>query len=184
MNGLPGMRGVKVGYRSCGCGPADGVYGPDACLGGYHRGCAGARLPEQSAAQRAARPGALHRRKRAAGAVGLSSEGRAHRQRRLPVHRYAIPPRAARRPRSSGPRFTAPTRRAAPASRSRRRCSTASRPPTRPARRRARFPARAKRCGCSSRRCCCRPPPSTWIICATPPSSRFRRATSAFSNRR
>ena len=55
-------------------------------------------------------------------------------------------------PRSSEPRFTAPTRRAAPASRSRRRCSTASRPPTRPAPRRARFPARAKRCGCSNRR--------------------------------
>ena len=36
--------------------------------------------------------------------------------------------------------------------RSRRTCSTASKPPTRPARRKARFRARAKVCGCSSRR--------------------------------
>ena len=39
--------------------------------------------------------------------------------------------------------------------RRRRRCSTASRPPTGPARRRARSPARAKRCACSNRPCCC-----------------------------
>ena len=46
---------------------------------------------------------------------------------------------------SCRPIFTAPIRRAASAPPSRRRCSTASRPPTGPERRRARFPARAKR---------------------------------------
>ena len=50
--------------------------------------------------------------------------------------------------------FTAPMRRAASAPPSRRRCSTASRPPTGPERPRARFPARAKPCGCSSRPSC------------------------------
>ncbi len=39
----------------------------------------------------------VHRRERAAGVVGLSPEGRAHRQRRLPIYRYQLPPRAARR---------------------------------------------------------------------------------------
>src|SRR3981189_3746293 len=56
-------------YRSCGRGPSVGVSGPDASPGRYDRGGAGARLSEQSAAQCAARPSALHRRKRAAGAV-------------------------------------------------------------------------------------------------------------------
>src|SRR5260370_12868128 len=42
-------------YRSCGCGPPDGLRGPDACPGRYDRGCAGARLSEQSPAQPAAR---------------------------------------------------------------------------------------------------------------------------------
>ena len=55
-------------------------------------------------------------------------------------------------------RFTAPMRRAAPASRSRRHCSTANRPPTRLVRRRARCRRRAKRYACSSRLCCYRPP--------------------------
>ena len=79
------MRGVKFGYRSCGCGPADGIYGPDARPGRHDRGCAGARLSEQSAAQRAARASPLHRRERAAGAIRLSPSSRADRQRRLPV---------------------------------------------------------------------------------------------------
>ena len=76
-------------YRSCGCGPSVGMYGPDAGLGRHHRGCAGARLSEQSAAQRAARLGAIHRRERAAGVVRLSPARRGHRQRRLSIHRYA-----------------------------------------------------------------------------------------------
>ena len=76
-------------YRSCGCGPSVGEYGADGCLGRHHRGSAGARLSEQSAAQRAARLGQVDRRERAAGAVRLSPARRGHRQRRLPVHRYA-----------------------------------------------------------------------------------------------
>ena len=116
----------------------------------------------------------VDRRERAAGAVGLSSEGRAHRAASAINTPIPTPPRAARRPRSCEPKFTAPIHRAASASRSRRRCSTATRPPTRPAPRRARSPARAKACGCSNRPCCCRRPRSTWTICATPPSSRFR----------
>ena len=57
----------------------------------------------------------VHRRKRAAGAVGLSPARRGHRQRRLSIYRHQLAPRAARRPRSSGPKSTAPTRRAASA---------------------------------------------------------------------
>src|ERR1700688_4561470 len=49
--------------------------------------------------------------------------------------------------------------------------------------RRARSRARAKPCGCSSRRSCSRRPRSTWTICAMPPSLRFSAATYAFSNR-
>ena len=139
MNGLPGMRGVKVVTGAAAAVLLIGLYGPGARPGRHDRGCAGARLSEQPAAQRAARPGALHRRKRAAGVVRLSSESRGHRQRRLPIYRHAHHMPAAR-PTSHRPQpiLTAPTRRAASAPPSRRRCSTASRPPTRPARRRAR----------------------------------------------
>ena len=184
MNGLAGMRGVKVVTGAAAAVLLMACVGPTPALGGYHRGCAGARLSEQSAAQCAARPGALHRRERAAGAVRLSTESRAHRQRRLPVHRYeyhrgrlADRDRADRNSRRQRAAQRRPDGHA----------DAVQRPANRqqdPRRRRARFPARAKRCGCSSRRCCWRPPPSTWTNCATPPSSRFRRATFAFSSRR
>ena len=147
--------------------------GSDAGLGRHHRGCAGARLSEQSAAQRAARLGALHRRERAAGVVGLSAARRGHRAAPAINTPTRSPLRAARPTTDRAePAFTAPTRRAASALPSRRRCSTDSRPPTGPARRKARSPARAKGCACSNRPCCSRPPPSTWTICATPRSSR------------
>ena len=58
--------------RHWSCGPPDGAFGPDAGPGRYHRAGTDSRLSEQSPAQCAARRGALHRRKRAAGAVGLS----------------------------------------------------------------------------------------------------------------
>src|SRR4029079_9399845 len=74
-------------YRSCGFDPSVSFDGPDARPGRYDRGRAGTRLSEQSAAQRPACHGARHRRGRTAGFVGLSPEGRGHRQRRLSLYR-------------------------------------------------------------------------------------------------
>ena len=75
-------------HRSSGCGPSDRLCRSGACAGGYDRGCVGAGLSEQSAAQRTTRLGAVHRRKRAAGALRLSPQGRAHGVRRLSVYRH------------------------------------------------------------------------------------------------
>ena len=140
------MRGVKAFTGAAASVLLLALHGPDARLGRHDRGGAGARLSEQSAAQCAACAGARHRRERAAGAVGLSPEGRGHRERGLPIYRYAQHRRAATPNRLVQHRYSRrQSRRAASAPPSRRRCSTASRPRTGPARRRARFPARAKR---------------------------------------
>ena len=115
MNGLPGMRGVKVFTGAAAAVLLLACVGPVPALADTIEAAlvrAYQNNPQLNA-QRAA--GALHRRERAAGAVGLSPEGRGHRQRRLSIHRHATPPRAARRPRSCAPKSTAPTRRAASA---------------------------------------------------------------------
>ena len=138
------MGGVKVVTGAAAAVLLLACMGPTPCLGRHDRGGAGARLSEQPAAQRAARVGQVDRRKRAAGAcraIGPRSRSPQAPAINIPT---STRPRAARRPSSSEPKFTAPIRRAAPASRSRRRFSTAIKPPTRPARRKARSRARAK----------------------------------------
>ena len=151
------MRGVKVCYRGCGFGPSVGLCGPDARPGRHDRGCAGARLSEQSAAQRAARAGALHRRKRAAGAVGLSPEGRA--SPRAPVTNTPIRSRTAGGNANKLVRTDIHGANRAAQRRRHRHADAFQRPADRQQDPRGGEPGfgRARSaCGCSNRPCCCR----------------------------
>src|SRR3979490_2384486 len=105
MNGLPGMRGVKVvpGAAAAalllaylGLTPALADTIEPALVRAYQNNPqlnaqrAQVRYTDENVPQAlpGARPGPCRGRKRPAAAAGLSSARRGHRQRRLPVHRY------------------------------------------------------------------------------------------------